>query len=121
MGLNMKRMVSPNLSIIPFTDIFDFALWAAIIEFIGALIIIGCVLAALITLLSSRDVGKARLLIADGIICALSFKIAGSLLKTISLHTWQQICMFMAILVLRTILKQVFMWERTELEKPSAV
>ena len=118
MGLNMKRMVSPNLSIIPFTDIFDFALWAAIIEFIGALFIVGYLLAALILLLQRRDIRRARLLVTDGIIYALSFKVAGTLLKTISLHTWQQFWMFAAILALRTVLKQVFMWERTELGRP---
>jgi uncharacterized membrane protein len=100
------------------TNIFDFVLWAAIIEFIGALFIIGYLLAALILLLQRRDIRRARLLVADGIIYALSFKVAGSLLKTISLHTWQQIWMFAAILALRTVLKQVFMWERTELGRP---
>ena len=100
------------------TNIFDFALWAAIIEFIGGLFIIGYLLAALILLLQRRDIRRARLLITDGIIYALSFKVAGTLLKAIELRTWQQIWMFVAILALRTVLKQVFTWERTKLGRP---
>ena len=100
------------------TKFFDFVLWATIIEFIGALFIMGYLLVALKLLLQRRDIRRARLLVADGIIYALSFKVAGSLLKTISLHTWQQIWMFAATLALRIVLKQVFMWERTELGRP---
>ena len=100
------------------TNIFDLVLWAAIIEFIGALFLIGYLLAALLLLLQRRDIRRARLLVTDGIIYALSFKVAGTLLKAIELHTWQQIWMFVAILALRTVLKQVFMWERTELDRP---
>ena len=99
------------------TNIFDFVLLAAVIEFVGALLISGYLLAALMALLRRRDVRQARLLVTDGVIYGLSFKVAGSLLKTIELHTWQQILMFAALLVLRTGLKQVFVWERTELDR----
>ena len=105
-------------SVMLLTHLFDFVLWAAIIEFIGALFIIGYLLAALLLLLQRRDIRQARLLVTDGIIYALSFKVAGSLLKTIELHTWQQIWVFVTILALRTVLKQVFLWERTELGGP---
>jgi uncharacterized membrane protein len=111
----MARWDSPVMLL---TRFFDFVLWAAIIEFIGALFIIGYLLAALLLLLQRRDIRRARLLVADGIIYALSFKVAGSLLKTIELHTWQQIWMFAAILGLRIVLKQVFVWERRELGRP---
>lgn len=102
----------------PFANIFNFTLWAMVIEFLGALLIVGYILAALYTLLRTRDIRQARLLVVDGVIYALSFKVAGSLLKTIELHTWQQILIFVAIFALRTVLKRVFMWERTELTKP---
>lgn len=98
-------------------NIFDFTLWATIIEFIGALIIIAYVLAALVTLLYKRDVTHARLITADGIITSLSFKLAGTLLKTIVLHTWQQILMFVAILILRIALKRLFAWEQARLQQ----
>ncbi len=87
----------------------------AIIEFIGALLISGYVLAALVMLLRTKNMVAARLLVADGAIAGLNFKLAGTLLKTIELHTWQQILMFVAIFVLRIVLKRLFTWERERL------
>lgn len=101
----------------PFANLFNFTSWAALIEFVGAILIIAYILASLVTLLRTRNITHARLLVADGVITGLSFKIAGTLLKTIELHTWQQILMFSAILALRTILKRFFIWERTRLEQ----
>lgn len=92
-----------------------FTLCASIIEFIGALLISGYVLAALVMLLHTKNIVVARLLVADGAIAGLNFKLAGTLLKTIELHTWQQILMFVAIFVLRIVLKRLFTWERERL------
>lgn len=100
-----------------FDNILNFTLWATIIEFIGALLIILYLLAAILALLSGKSVTEARLIVADGIITGLSFKLAGTLLKTIELHTWQQILMFAAIFALRTVLKRAFVWERTRLQQ----
>ena len=99
-----------------FTNLFDFTFWATVIEFIGALLIVGYILIALVTLVRTRDVGQARYLVATGIIAGLSFKLAGTLLKLLQLHTWQQIMMFAAIFVLRTVLKRFFVWEQTRLK-----
>jgi uncharacterized membrane protein len=98
-----------------FANLFNYTLWASLIEFAGALLIVGYILVALVTLIRSGDIVKARLLVADGAVTGLSFKLAGTLLKTIELQTWQQILMFVAIFALRTILKRVFTWERTRL------
>ncbi|WP_126577895.1 DUF1622 domain-containing protein [Tengunoibacter tsumagoiensis] len=98
-----------------FTNLFNYLFWAEIIEFVGALVIIGYIVAALIALIRRLDIHQARLLVIDGVINSLSFKVAGSLLKTIELRTWQQILMFVAIAALRIILKRVFVWERAEL------
>lgn len=98
-----------------FADLFNYTLWASLIEFIGALLIVGYIVAALVVLVRSGDITRARLLVIDGAISGLSFKLAGTLLKTIELQTWQQILMFLAIFALRTILKRVFTWERTRL------
>ena len=92
-------------------------MWAQIIEFIGALLIVGYIVAAIISLLHSGNIVRARLLVADGVITGLSFKLAGTLLKTIELHTWQQILIFVAIFTLRTVLKRLFTWERTRLQR----
>ena len=98
-----------------FANLFNYTLWASLIEFAGALLIVGYILVALVTLIRSGDIVKVRLLVADGAVTGLSFKLAGTLLKTIELQTWQQILMFVAIFALRTILKRVFTWERTRL------
>jgi uncharacterized membrane protein len=100
-----------------FTSLFNFALWAAIIEFLGTLFIVGYILAALYVLLRWRDLRRARLLVANGIIYALSLKVAASLLKTIELHSWQQISIFAAIFALRVLLKNIFVWETRELSR----
>jgi hypothetical protein len=94
-----------------------FSLLATTIEFIGALLICAYMLAALVVLVRTRNIITARQLVADGAIVGLSFKLAGTLIKTIELHTWQQILMFVAILALRIILKHLFTWERTHLQQ----
>jgi hypothetical protein len=94
-----------------------FTLLASIIEFIGSLLIVGYMLIALVMLARTRNVAAARLLVADGAIAGLSFKLAGTLVKTIVLHTWQQILMFVVIFALRIILKRLFTWESTRLQK----
>src|SRR4030088_2505165 len=101
----------------PITDLLDITLWAALIEFVGALLIIAYILAALLTLLRTRDVQLARLQGATGAVTGLSFKLAGKLLKNIQLHTWQQIFMFITIFTLRTLLKRIFTWEQERLQQ----
>lgn len=88
------------------TYLVTFSLWAAMIEFIGALLIITYLLKSLVVLFKTGQVTVARLIVADGIITGLSFKLAGTLLKTIELRSWRQIAMFAAIFVLRTALKR---------------
>ncbi len=100
-----------------FVNFLNFTTWASLIEFVGALLIIAYIVAALIMLARTRDITYARLLVADGVITGLSFKLAGTLLKTLELRTWQQILMFVAIFALRTILKRFFTWERARLEQ----
>ena len=100
-----------------FANALDYSLWVVLIEFAGALIIVAYVIAAIISLFLKRNITRARLIVADGIITGLSFKLAGTLLKTIQLRTWQQILIFAAILALRTLLKRFFTWEKRGLEK----
>ena len=66
-------------------------------------------------LVRSHDSDRARLIIADGVLAALSFSVAGTLLKTIGLESWEQIRMFAFVLLLRTLLKRVFRWEQRTL------
>jgi uncharacterized membrane protein len=92
--------------------LFDFRLWAALIQFAGGLVIVGHVARALVVLVRRGDARSARVLVADGVIWALSFTLAGTLITTALLHTWQQIAIFGAIFVFRFLLKRLFAWER---------
>lgn len=67
---------------------------------------------AMAVLVRSRDSDRARTIIADGVVAALSFSVAGTLLKTIGLDSWVQIRTFAFVLALRTLLKQVFVREQ---------
>lgn len=100
-----------------FIDLFSISLWATIIEFLGALLIISYIVLALVTLLRTGNVHSARLQVAAGVITGLSFKLAGTLLKTIELQTWHQIFMFIAIFALRIILKRFFNWEQNKIQQ----
>ena len=97
-------------------ELFPFRPFATLIEVVGSLIILGYVLAALWQL-ARRDVTRTRLLIADGVIAGLNFKVAAALLKLAGVLTWNQIGLFVVTLALRTVLKRVFSWERVRLEK----
>jgi hypothetical protein len=68
--------------------------------------------AALVILGRTGSIPRARLAAADGILAGLGFITAASLLRTIDLHTWNQIALFTVILTLRVLLKRLFAWER---------
>lgn len=106
----------------PSLRLFRFDIWVLAIEMTGSLIIVGYCAAALVALIRSRDRGimRARLLVAQGVITGLSFKLAGALLKTILLVSWRQILMFAVIFGLRTVLKRLFVWEQRRLTARSA-
>ena len=88
---------------------------AVFIEFGGGLFAAaGCVrgIAALVAGRGSHaGLVRARLVVADGIIAALGFKTAATLLKTIELQTWNAILAFAVIFTLRTVVKQFLVWE----------
>jgi uncharacterized membrane protein len=87
------------------------------VEAVGSLIIVGYCAAAVLTLARRRGITVARLLVAEGAIAGLSFKLAGALLRTLLLLSWRQILMFAAILALRTVLKRFFVWEQGRLAR----
>ena len=95
-------------------------LWPILlIEAAGSLLLSGYVVAALVVVGRARGVGRARWLVIEGAVAGLDLKLAASLLKTIELHTWQQLGAFAAILALRILIKQLFVWERRHLEARS--
>ena len=93
---------------------------AVLIEFGGGLfVVVGCLrgLAALaLGGASEAAIVRCRLSVADGVIAALGFKTAATLLKTIELQTWNAILTFAAIFALRTFVKQFLVWEERRLQ-----
>lgn len=88
---------------------------ARLIEVAGSLVIAWYVLQACRAALRPRGDIAARLLVADGVLAALGFMLAATLLKTLALRSWHQIGMFTFVLVFRTLLKHVFVSERRQL------
>jgi uncharacterized membrane protein len=97
-------------------ELFQFPTVVVAIDMIGAFFIVCYAISSVTMLIRGRGVAKARLVMAEGAVFGLSFKAAGTLLKTLELHTWEQILMFATILTLRTILKQLFSWEKQRLQ-----
>ena len=85
---------------------------ASLVELLAAIVIVVHVVRALWLLLSTHSVDGARLILADGVLAALGFSLAATLLKVIGLQQWTQIRAFAMIFCLRTLLKQVFLRER---------
>lgn len=83
----------------------------SLIELLAAIVVAWHAALALWSLVSDRSGDQARLLIARGVIDALGFSVAGTLLKTIGLESWPEIRLFAFVLILRTVLKKVFQWE----------
>lgn len=88
---------------------------ATLIEFGGGLLVVfGCArgLLHLAVGLGARDsIVAARLIVADGLVTALGFKTAATLLKTIELRSWATILMFVAVFALRAFVKQALVRE----------
>ena len=94
---------------------------AVLIEFGGSIVIAAALLrglAAMAAGLGSHDsVVRGRLLVAEGVVNALGYKTAATLLKTIQLQTWAAIGMFASVLILRTVIKRVLVWEERRLRR----
>ena len=98
-------------------DVLPLHAGVVLIDLVGGLFVAGYVLAAVVTLVRTGAVSQARLLVAEGAVLGLSFKTAGTLLKTLEIHTWEQIGTFEAVLALRVVLKQLFVWEKGRVER----
>jgi uncharacterized membrane protein len=90
---------------------------AVLIAAAGNALLVGFVLGAAVSLLCGRRLARARLLIAEGAVLALSFKTGATLLKTLDLPTWDRIAAFAAILALRTALKRAFAAEQVAIAR----
>jgi uncharacterized membrane protein len=90
---------------------------AVLIEAAGSALLVGFVLAACNALLRRGELERARLLVAEGAVLALSFETGATLLKTLDLPNWDRIAAFAAILALRTALKHAFASEQAALAR----
>ena len=98
-------------------DWLGFRSWIVVIQFGAALIIGGYAVAAVVTLVRTRDVDRARLVMADGVINGLGVLVIGALLRVITLESWNDIGLFTAIFGLRTLLKRLFVWQEGRLRR----
>ncbi|QHG14686.1 DUF1622 domain-containing protein [Nostoc sp. ATCC 53789] len=96
-------------------NLFNFSVWAVIIQFLGSLAIAAYVFAAILSLVFRFNVYQARLIVAEGVVTSLNFMVAATLLKTINLRTWRQILVFSLILSIRIFLKKLFVWEKMQI------
>ncbi|MGI6161394.1 MAG: DUF1622 domain-containing protein [Christensenellales bacterium] len=80
-----------------------------IIELIGVVIII---IAAVKGFIAYLKTGKSvRLDLANQLALALEFKLAGEILRTVVVRTWQEIGIVASIITLRAILTIMIQWE----------
>jgi len=83
---------------------------------LGSLVMLFYVLKAWRKLLSrTPQRTQAELLLAEGAVNTLSFKLAATLMKTIYIHTWRQMAILASIVTLRTLLKRIFSWRQAHL------
>ena len=91
------------------------ALGGTLIELAAAFVVAYHAAWAMTVIARRRESDEARLVIARGVLAALGFSMAGTLLKTIGLGSWHEIRMFAFVFVLRTLLKRVFKLEESAL------
>ncbi len=90
---------------------------ASLVELLAAVVIVVHAGRALLSLITKGGLDSAQLIIADGVLAALGFSLAATLLKVIGLQQWVQIRTFATVFILRTLLKQVFLHERASVEQ----
>jgi uncharacterized membrane protein len=90
---------------------------ASLIDICVALSVVAALARALLALARGRGLDAARLRIADGIVAALSFGVAATVLRVIVLHSWLDIAMLASIYAIRTIVKRALLWESAALRR----
>ena len=101
-----------------FSRLLDFPAWGLALQMAGAVCLAGFIIAAWLSLFLRHDLTRARLLVAEGVLACLGIMTAATLLRTISLRTWEQILIFTLTLSLRLLLKRLFVWEKKRLMAP---
>lgn len=116
-GFAYSRPSHPRRCNVLLLDTRLILLGGTLVDAAAAVVIGYSVIMAILSVLRVHGSDAARLLIARGVLSALGFSVAGSLLKIIALQTWEQIRLFAFVFVLRTSLKRVFAWEETRIQQ----
>ncbi len=90
-------------------------------EVCAALTIAFHALWAIWRILQKAGIDQAKFILAEGVLTALSFSTAGTLLKALALQSWPQIGMFAFVFSLRTVLKKVFAYEQQRVLNRNAI
>ncbi len=88
---------------------------SSLIELLAALVIFLYVLRVGVRLARRASTESARAVFAEGVLAALDLSVAATLLKVIGLQSWVEIRAFATVFVLRILLKQVFLRERSHI------
>ena len=107
--------------ILPSLEARTIAVGGTLIELAAAVVVAWHAFHALFGIVRGQGSDRARQVIADGVLAALSFSVAGTLLKTIALNSWTDIRTFAFVLVLRTALKRVFQAEQKRMAGRSGI
>ena len=107
--------------ILPSLEARYIATAGTLIELAAAIVVTWHAVDALAGIVRGLGSDRARRVIAEGVLAALSFSVAGTLLKTIALNSWVDIRTFAFVLVLRTALKKVFQAERSTIDRRRGV
>lgn len=86
------------------------------IELLAAVVVVVHAARAILSIPAGGS-DAARLILAEGVLAALGFNLAATLLKVVGLQDWVQIRTFTVVFVLRTVLKQVFLGEAARIRK----
>lgn len=93
----------------------DFSQWALAVQGLGGLVLGVHLGGSMWVVIRRMDAARARLLIARGTLAALGFMVPASILRTLVVHTWEQIFALTLLLCLRVSLKRLFAWEEKRL------
>lgn len=80
-----------------------------LVEFIGIVILIYAIVAAVIGLIKRQP--HTRLKLAEGIALSLEFKMGGELLRTVIVREWNELLILGAVILLRAALTFLIQWE----------
>lgn len=91
----------------------DLMWWAKALQAVAGLLVAGFVGAAMVGPVRRADVGRARALVADGVLSALALMLPAAVFCALWVRTWDEIGAFAVVLGMRILVKRLFLWERS--------